>query len=253
MLELVGLGKRYGTRYVVQDVSIDVEHGRITGLLGPNGAGKSTILHCLTGVVTPDDGAVLLGGELLTPQLRRTRLGFCPDDLPMPDLLTAREYLQLLTGVRQVRVRASALDEMLAGLGLLEASGSLVSTYSHGMKRKLQLVAALLHRPDVLVLDEPFRGLDPESSAILKDLLVRYAAADRAVLISTHDLLVAEQMCDQVAVLAAGRLVAVAAPSELTQAQGDTLEDAFLALTGLRERAHASAEKFFSGLGGIRS
>jgi len=248
VLELTKITKTYGRKVAVNEVSLTAPAGAITGLLGPNGSGKTTLLHCLCGVVAPDSGEVRVNGRLSQHRNARHNIGFCPDDLPMPDLLTGREYLDMVMGIRGLRVTGDHIAALLDGMRLAPAYDQLIGSYSHGMKRKIQLIASILHQPDVLVLDEPFRGLDPESSTILKELLRRYAARGAAVLVSTHDLLVAEQMCDEVAVLRDGDLVAQARVDELRSVGEMTLEESFLNLTGLADTARESAEVFFGGI-----
>ncbi|OII33067.1 hypothetical protein BIU98_06340 [Curtobacterium sp. MMLR14_010] len=248
MLELHELTKRYGRRTVLHSVTATVPAGTITALLGPNGAGKSTLLHAINGLIPVDAGTVSVFDRKGEPASLRT-IGFCPDDLPMADLLTGMEYLDLVQGARRISVPERVMDRLLRGMRLSDAAHSLIDTYSHGMRRKLQLIAALLHDPNVLVLDEPIRGLDPESSAIMKQLLRRYAARGNAVLLSTHDLMVADQLCDRVLVLEHGRL---RASGDLASIRGEaadgTLETSFLAMTGLAAEAGRAADDFFAGL-----
>jgi ABC-2 type transport system ATP-binding protein len=248
VLELDALTKRYGHRTVLHAVTATVPPGAITALLGPNGAGKSTLLHAITGLIPVDAGSVSVSDRDGRPRSLRT-IGFCPDDLPMADLLTGMEYLDLVQGARRIVVPERAMGRLLRGMRLHDAAHALIDTYSHGMRRKLQLIAALLHDPHVLVLDEPIRGLDPESSAIMKQLLRRYAARGNAVLLSTHDLMVADQLCDRVLVLERGRLRADSDLASMRRAAGDgTLESSFLAMTGLADEAGRAADDFFSGL-----
>ncbi|MCU1413131.1 MAG: transporter ATP-binding protein [Microbacteriaceae bacterium] len=249
MLIASDIQKSFGSRVVLHGMSFDIPRGQITGLLGPNGAGKTTLLHILVGLIEPSSGFVFLDGDDRIAADFTRDVGFCADDLPLPELLTGREYLDMVTGIRGLRRRPGAESRLLAGMRLDDAASRLIETYSHGMKRKLQLVAALLHSPSYLVLDEPFRGLDPESSAIMKNLLRTYAARGNGVLISTHDLLVAEQLCTGVLILREGRLLSSASAAELRHADdGATLEESFLRLTGLDASSERSAELFFDGL-----
>lgn len=239
----------YGATAVLRDVSFDLEEGAITGLIGANGAGKSTLLHIIAGLVSPMGGAVILDETERRHPRFADHIGFCPDDLPQVELLTGREYLALTAGLRRLPYNREAEAELLEGLRLQDAADRLVCTYSHGMKRKLHLIAALLHLPAVLILDEPFRGLDPESSAIMKGLLDRYAQQGNTVLVSTHDLLIAEQICDRVLVLGNGTILADAPVGALhAHSEGETLETAFLRLTGLDTSTVGSERQFFSGL-----
>jgi ABC-2 type transport system ATP-binding protein len=251
MLDVADITRDYGRHRVLDAVTFRARGGALTGLLGPNGAGKSTLLHIVTGLLAPTSGTVLVDGAPNGTVAARRSLGFCPDDLPQPELLTGREYLDLVQGIRGLRVGDDVLHLLCTGMRLDGAIDRLIASYSHGMKRKLQLVAAVLHRPRVLVLDEPFRGLDPESSAIMKRLLRSYAAGGAAVIVSTHDLLVAEQLCDDVVVLRDGRVVLAGAVDELRGAGDRTLEERFLTATGLDTASEESAAIFFEGLAGI--
>jgi ABC-2 type transport system ATP-binding protein len=249
VLVVADICKSFGRHRVLTDIAFEVSRGQITGLLGPNGAGKSTLLHILVGLISPTSGTVFIDeGGTVTLDVA-SRIGFCADDLPMPDLLTGREYLDMVRGIRRLPRSREAEDRLLLGMRLTDASHRLIGTYSHGMKRKLQLVAALLHRPHFLVLDEPFRGLDPESSAIMKVLLQSYAKRGNAVLVSTHDLLVAEQLCSELVVLREGSVLATASVESLRVADaGASLEDSFLRMTGLLDSSVESSARFFEGL-----
>lgn len=249
MLDVVGLTKTYKERIVLDDVSFSVEPGKVTGLLGPNGSGKSTTLHILAGLIPATLGTCAINEHPLTSTRYRDALGFCPDDLPQPELLTAREYLELIQGIRRIRISDETITLLLTGFRLEHAHNDLIGSYSHGMKRKLQVIGALLHRPDILVLDEPFRGLDPESSAIMHELVAGYARNGHSVLVSTHDLLLAEKLCQDLVVLQDGRVVAAGSTPDIVSRQGHgTLEESFLAATGLDEVARDSSRTFFEGL-----
>ncbi|NEM92035.1 ABC transporter ATP-binding protein [Galbitalea soli] len=248
------LTKSFGAQTVLRDVSFEVHPGRMTALLGPNGAGKSTLLHIVTGLLRQDSGVVLVETQGGLVADFRDLIGFCPDDLPQAELLTGDELLDLTAGIRHRRRAPEAERALVEALHLDGAMDRLIGTYSHGMKRKLQLVTALLHSPRILILDEPFRGLDPESSAILKALLAVYAERGNAVLISTHDLLVAEQLCTEVLVLRDGELLDLS-PGQESTAVGvppETLEARFLRATGIDADAARARDRFFEGLDLLR-
>jgi len=233
-VEVTSLTKAYRDVAALRDVSFAVSSGATVGVLGPNGAGKSTLLHCLTGLVVPDAGTITIAGAPSGEADLHSWVGFAPDDLPMPDLLTGWELLDLVASLRAVQVDAGQLRSYARAFRLDGSLNRLVGDYSHGMRRKLSLLAAMMHSPQVLVLDEPLRGLDPESGAIVKQIIASYRASGRAVILSTHDMLLAEQLCDDVLVLHHGRSLAfgtVAAIGERTDTAD--LERAFLALTGL--------------------
>lgn len=205
-------------------------------LLGPNGSGKSTTLHILTGLLDASRGSVEVNGVPIEDKESRQWIGFAPDDLPLPSSLTGTEYLDLHHRLRKRDDREVA-DQLADVLGLEEALGRSISGYSHGMKRKLQLIAAVMHSPELLILDESFRGLDPEAAAVLRDLLGMFARAGGSVLIATHDMLRAELDCDRVMILHNGEQAALGSPSGLREAYGGpaSLEAVFLQATKLNE------------------
>lgn len=227
------LTKAYGRHVAVDAVSFTVGPGDIAGLLGPNGSGKSSILHCLTGVVTPTSGRIVLAGRDHRSAAAKAALGFAPDDLPLPMNLTGVEYLDLVRRLQPAYDPALA-RELAELLGLAPDLPQLICEYSHGMKRKIQTIAALAHRPRLLVLDEPFRGLDPAAHVVLRGLVREFTAAGGAVLMATHDMSAAQVYCDTVTVVADGVVVADGRPHELLDAYGHaSLEEVFLEATGL--------------------
>lgn len=241
ILDAHALTKRYRNTTVLDDVSIGIEPGTIHGLLGPNGSGKTTCLHLITGLLEPDAGTVLVGSSDISVPASRRLYGFAPDDLPLPGALTGREYLAAHDALRSRddTARAAELADLLRVDDALERP---VGDYSHGMRRKLQLIAAVMHDPLLLVLDEPFRGLDPESAVTLRALLIAFARSSRAVLVATHDLLRAERDCDDVTILDRGVVVAAGPPSRLIAERpaSRTLDDVFLDVTG---RSHEAAQR----------
>ncbi|VXB82927.1 ABC-2 type transport system ATP-binding protein [Microbacterium sp. 8M] len=244
VLRAEALSKRYGARTVLDDVSIEVRRGRIHGLLGPNGSGKTTALHIVTGLVRPDRGRVRVLGIDVQDKASREEVGFAPDDLPLPGTLTGREFLLFHDALRRRddSARAATLTEMLGISGDLDAP---VAEYSHGMQRKLQLVAAVMHEPAILILDEPFRGLDPDAALGVRRLLLAYAGGGRAVLVATHDMLRAERDCDEVTILDHGAVVAAGAPGRLISEASScaSLEDVFLRVTGRADDAEVRADR----------
>ncbi|MEN2737002.1 ABC transporter ATP-binding protein [Microbacterium sp. X-17] len=247
------VSKTYGKKAVLTDVSFAVEEGSVVGLLGPNGSGKSSTLHVIAGLTKPSAGSVFIDSR--SGQKRHLHaIGFCPDDLPQPELLTAQEYLDLMQGIRGIRVSDDIIWMLLSGFRLQDHRDELIGSFSHGMKRKLQVVGALLHLPSILILDEPFRGLDPESSAIMHQLITGYVDHGNAVLISTHDLALAERLCNRVVVLEGGRVLHSGTTPEVVAVHGrKTLEESFLTLTGLDMVVEDSVGLFFEGLGELRS
>lgn len=245
-LTVSGLTKSYGSVRALEGVSFDAPPGACVGILGPNGAGKSTLLHCLAGLLESDTGVITLTeGQRSVPI--RDGLGFAPDDLPMPDLLSGKEYLRMMTALRGLRLTDDDHLAMFATFRLEKAINRLLGDYSHGMRRKLSLLGAVAHHPGVLVLDEPLRGLDPESSAVIKRVVRTWRESGRCVVLSTHDLLVAQQLCDRILILAEGQAVSFGTTQELCQLAGRaTLEEAFLVLTGLESHVEDLAEEMLS-------
>lgn len=220
----------YGSHAALTDVRARVAPGRVTCLLGPNGAGKSTLVHCIVGLITPTGGEVTVAGERAGTRNACERIGFVYDDLPLPVNLTGREALDLLQSAHE-QWDTDLVDRLSDLLGLGGALDRLVAEYSHGMKRKLQVIGSLGHRPTVWVLDEPFRGLDPVATSVLSHLVTEFARAG-TVLIATHDLLRAQQMADDVLVVDDGRLVATGPLEQVLDGERD-LAVRYLRLTGL--------------------
>lgn len=233
VLDVEHVTKRYGRATVVSSVSFDLGYGVIAGLLGPNGAGKSTCLHMITGLVTPDAGQVRVGGLPAPEPLAKLQFGFAPDDLPLPGALTGREYLSFHDRLRGRSDLARGMQIMEA-FDIAGASGQQIAEYSHGMKRKIQLASAIMHSPDLLILDEPFRGLDPDAVAVLDHFMRAMAQDGKTVLMATHDLARAEAMCQQVVILDRGQVAGVGAPTDLVREFGrdESLETAFMTMTG---------------------
>jgi len=230
-----GLGKDFGERTAVASLDIDVPVGSFFGLVGPNGSGKTTTLRMASGLQRPDRGQVWVGGHdtWAEPVAVRRLLGVLPDPMHLFDRLTAREllgHLGELRGIGRAEVDRRS-GELLEVLGLAGASHELIGGYSHGMRKKTALACALLHRPAVLLLDEPFEGVDPVSSVTIRGLLDRYRAAGGTVVFSSHVMDLVERFCDHVAVMAEGRLLAAGAIDDVRG--GHRLEDAFIGMIGV--------------------
>lgn len=235
MLTVEHLVKRYRGIPAVDDVSFAVGAGEVVGYLGPNGSGKSTTVKIITGLLRASEGRVLFAGRDVREDMAAFRavLGYVPEEAQVYTHLSGLEYLQLVGRLRGMEERplerkASRLLELL---GLQSWRHSPISLYSKGMKQRVLLAAALLHDPRLLVFDEPLSGLDVVSARLFKDLLVELRSEGKAVLYISHVLEVVEQVCDRVVVIAKGRVLADAAPGELTRAmQLPTLERAFAEL-----------------------
>ncbi len=246
-IELSGLSKKFGRRYALEQVSLRVAPGEVVGLLGPNGAGKTPALKCLLGLLRPTAGVARVMGldaEKEPVEVKR-RLGYVPDEPQFFDKLTGREHLGFAVSMYQIDRDAAwaRIAPLVDALGFNGELGRRTGTYSLGNRKKLAFVLALLHAPPVLLLDEPFNGLDPWSASLLKEELRERAKAGVAVLMSTHQLDAAEKLCGRVIVLHQGTLCAEGTLDEIRAlahaAPTATLEEAFLALV---EEASAAGD-----------
>ena len=245
-----GLSKSYGSKQAVKGVELSVPSGMLYGFLGPNGAGKTTTIKMLTGLLRPTSGSVQVAGHdmLEYPRKAKARMALVPDQPRLFDKLSAREFLEFTADVYGVdkstaRKRAGELFEMF---DLSEAADQLVDGYSHGMRQKTALAAALVHEPDVLFLDEPTVGLDPASARLIKDLLRGLVDRGGTVFLTTHILEIAEALCDRVGIIKDGSILTEGTVEELRAARGsdsgtvsssasESLEEIFLGLTGSGE------------------
>ena len=240
-IETEGLTRDFDEVRAVDAVDLRVESGTFYGFLGPNGAGKSTTIKMLTGLLAPTRGRVrLLGEDALDTDAAlgiKRRIGVVPEDLALFDHLTAREYLTFIGRMHRVAPETirERIDELLGVLGLAKDEKKLALEYSHGMKKKLALAAALLPDPDLLFLDEPFEGVDAITSRVIRDLLMTYTARGSTVFLTSHVLAIVEQLCTHVGIIAAGKLVEQSSLAELSQ--GDSLENRFIELVGTPEDA----------------
>ncbi|MFJ5698038.1 ABC transporter ATP-binding protein [Arthrobacter sp. NPDC093139] len=233
-LSIRGLAKRFGSKIAVDGISLEVPAGSFFGIVGPNGAGKTTTLSMATGLLRPDFGtAVVHGVDVWARPLEAKKLmGILPDGIRLFDRLTGEQlvtYAGLLRGMDKAVVSAR-VGELLAALDLGGDAGTLVVDYSAGMTKKIALASALIHAPKVLVLDEPFESVDPVSAANIRDILERYVATGGTVIVSSHVMDLVQRMCDHVAVVAAGRLLAAGTVADVRG--GLTLEERFVQLVG---------------------
>ncbi len=242
LIEARGLAKAFGSRHVLEEVSFSVEAGEVFGLLGPNGAGKTTTMRLFLGLLRPSAGEALVFGAPLAdrPDLRR-RVGVLLEQSGMADRLTARENLAFYGALHDVG--RETIDDRLGEAGLLERADDRVGTFSTGMKRRLGLVRATLHDPEVLFLDEPSSGLDPSAQAEIRDLITSLARqSGAAVLINSHHLDEVERIGDRVAILDAGRLAALGAVEALRRGTGPRRYGIRLAAGADRTRAERVLE-----------
>lgn len=238
MIEFEAVGKSYQNFKAVQNMNLKVPSGTVFGFLGPNGAGKTTTIRMMTGILQPDVGTIRMFGMSYEKQRSKilNRMGYVPDRPFLYGKLTAVEFLRFLGSVR--RLKASLVKARTAALlkqfHLEDFANQLVERFSHGMKQKLVIAGALLHDPDLLIVDEPMVGLDPRAAKQVKNLILDFARDGKSVFMSTHTLEVASQLCDRVGIIHKGCLVADETVSHLTeriQAQDGDLEAVFMALT----------------------
>jgi ABC-2 type transport system ATP-binding protein len=238
MITITSLTKRYGAFTAVRSLDLVVPAGELFGFLGPNGAGKTTTMRMIAGILQPTSGQIRIAGhDLLAEPLRAKRaLGFIPDRPFIYEKLTGIEFLRFSAGLYGEEGKAveARSHELLALFDLDAWRDELVESYSHGMRQKLIIASAFVHRPAVIVVDEPMVGLDPKSSKILKDLFREYTRRGHTVMMSTHTLEIAEGMCDRIGIMQRGELAACGTMDEIRAATGsdDDLEDIFLRLTG---------------------
>ncbi len=239
MIRLHQLTKRYGRFTAVDKIDLAVPSGELFGFLGPNGAGKTTTFRMIAGILRPTSGTIEVGGIDINqrPLEAKARLGFIPDRPFVYDKLTGAEFLRFAAALygQQGPAVEHRIDELLELFDLSRWKNELTESYSHGMRQKLIISGALVHRPEVIVVDEPMVGLDPRSARLLKDLFRQFVNRGGTVLMSTHTLEVAETMCDRIAIVHGGKIVASGSMSELqeqTSSEDLGLEDVFLKLTG---------------------
>ncbi len=231
MLEIQNLTKVYpGGKRAVDGLSLAVRAGEIYGFIGHNGAGKSTTIRAVCGVMDFDGGSIRVAGHDVRAQAleAKRRMAYLPDTPEPYPFMTGAQFISLtadLYGVGE-KERSERTQRYAALFGMEQSLGELAGAYSHGMKQKLMLIAALVHRPSLLVLDEPFVGLDPEASFHLKEVMRALCAQGSAIFFSTHVLEVAEKLCSRVGIIRAGRMIAEGTPEEI--GQGRSLEDVFM-------------------------
>jgi ABC-2 type transport system ATP-binding protein len=240
MIEVRNLSKRFRKTLAVDHIDLDVPAGRVMGFLGPNGAGKTTTIRMIAGLMKPDTGTVLLDGHDLAqaPEQAKAAVGYVPDRPFLYEKLTGWEFIEFVGGLYHVE------KEELTRLGLgyldmfelMDWKDELIEGYSHGMKQRLIISAALTHKPKIFIIDEPMVGLDPKGVKIVKNLFTEMARSRKmAVLLSTHTLSVAEEICDLITIIHKGKIIASDSPEgikgSIERSEGD-LEHAFLKLTG---------------------
>ncbi|MDE7395028.1 MAG: ABC transporter ATP-binding protein [Clostridiales bacterium] len=244
MLTIEHLTKTYGgsAHKAVDDLNLTLKAGEIYGFLGPNGAGKTTTIKIVTGILQYGEGKITVcGHDLRSDTIEAKRhIGYVSDSHILYDKLTGREYVNFLADIYGVDVatRKKRAEALLEKFELTNAYDSQIKTYSHGMKQKINIIGALIHDPDLWILDEPMTGLDPQSSFCLKELMRAHCEAGKTVFFSTHVLEVAEKICDRVGIIVKGKLLLEGTLDEIKAAKGDqSLEEVFLSVAGAEETA----------------
>jgi ABC-2 type transport system ATP-binding protein len=238
-VELRNVVKRYSEIIAVDNIDLTIKKGEIFGLLGPNGSGKSTTLKMLIGLVQPDSGSVnVLGAEVQKdPVTVKQQVGYVPESPRLYEFLTGIEYLDFIGDIygMQAEEKKNRVTEYLKALQLKGREGDMITGYSDGMKQKIALISAFLHRPKLLIMDEPLSALDPRSARIIKDFLNQLKMQGVTTIMSTHVLEIAQAVCDRVGIMYQGKILALGDMKELRQMAklpDSGLEDIFLKLTG---------------------
>ena len=237
MIRLYNVSKSYAKsqNLAVDSLSLEIKEGEIFGFLGPNGAGKSTTIKMITGILTPTSGTIEVDGINIAdnPIAAKSRIGFVPDNHEIYETLKGNEYLNFIGtmyGVDAATLK-SRVEEYAQLFSMTDALPKMISSYSHGMKQKLLIIAALVHAPKVWVLDEPMTGLDPQSAFQLKQLMRKHADNGNTVFFSSHVIDVVEKVCDRIAIINHGKLVAVDTLDNIRKENKESLEELFLTIT----------------------
>ena len=241
MIVIEHLEKKYkGTDKGIKDISLHVEKGDLFAFIGHNGAGKTTLLKCITGIHDFDKGKILIDGTDLeqNPLDCKRKFAYIPDNPDLYEYLTGMQYLNFIGDVFQVNAKDSKerIEKYGHALEILSDLGELIKSYSHGMKQKLAILSALIHEPKLLILDEPFVGLDPKATVTLKGIMKEICDRGGAIFFSTHVLEVAERLCNKVAIIKNGELIATGRMDELVN-NGESLEDVFMGVLNSESNA----------------
>ena len=232
MLQIKNLSKSYGAKKAVSNLSFVVEDGDIMGFIGKNGAGKTTTLKACLGIIGIDEGEILLDGTsvLKEPMACKRKMAYVPDNPQLDEYMTGLQYLNFICDIYEVpsKMRKQNFEKLASAFQVGPHLNNLISSYSHGMKQKLAIISAWLHNPKLIIMDEPFVGLDPKASHLLKEMMREFCDNGGAIFFSTHVLEVAEKLCDKVAIIKGGRLIKSGTMEEVKG--DDSLEDVFLEL-----------------------
>jgi ABC-2 type transport system ATP-binding protein len=241
-VEISNVSKSFGTVHAVKSLNLNIEAGTVFGFLGPNGSGKSTTMKMIMGLLKADSGNLNVYGVDVSksPMDVKKLVGYVPESPRLYDFLTGLEYLDFIADVYglDAATKKARIDEYLAAFDLENRENEMISGYSHGMQQKIALIAALLHKPKLIIMDEPLSGLDPKSARIVKDLIHKLANEGVTTILSTHVLEIADAVCDKIAILYQGTKLAEGTPAQLrkeSKMPDSTLEEIFLKLTGTND------------------
>lgn len=233
MLRVKNVTKKYGNKVAVDDISLDVKNGEIFGFIGHNGAGKTTLIKSIVGIHDFDEGEILINGTSMKddPIKCKQQLAYIPDNPDLYDNLTGIDYLNFIADIYEVSLeeRTKLINKYATEFELLSSLGDIIQSYSHGMKQKLAIISALIHSPKLLILDEPFVGLDPKSSKVLKDIMKDLCKEGTSIFFSSHVLEVVEKLCDRIAIIKKSKLIEIGTTKQITEKKD--LEEVFLELT----------------------
>ncbi len=247
MIIYTDIVKRYGDITALDHINLEINEGKITALLGPNGSGKTTLFKITMGLLKPDNGEVYVNGlnPIKQPIEVRKITGYSPEEISLFESLTPLETYKFLADIYEIKENdfKTRLQLYIKLFNINEEINKLCGELSHGNRRKISIISALLHDPDILILDEPFTGLDPEAAKILKEIMKKHASKNKIVIFSTHILEIAEAVADHIIIINKGKIVAQGTKEELTTiAKKSDLESIFLELTGLSKELNELIE-----------
>ncbi|MDD2377124.1 MAG: ABC transporter ATP-binding protein [Clostridia bacterium] len=234
MLKITNLTKKYGDKIAIDNISIEVKSGEIFGFIGHNGAGKTTTIKCIVGILSFEDGNILIDADSIKdePIKCKTKMAYIPDNPDIYETLTGIEYLNFVSDIYDVdkNIRQNLIDKYSKEFEIYNDLDNVISSYSHGMKQKLVVISALVHSPKILVLDEPFVGLDPKAQFQLKEIMKDLCNDGMSIFFSSHVLAVVEKLCDKIAIINKGKIVRIGKIEDIIK-EG-SLEDVFMATLG---------------------
>ncbi|MBI4619190.1 MAG: ABC transporter ATP-binding protein [Desulfobacterales bacterium] len=239
MIQLIDLTKKYSKVKAIDGINLEIKPGEIFGFLGPNGAGKTTTIKIMAGLLKPTSGRVIIDGNDIAknPLEAKKVVGFIPDRPFLYGKLTGKEFLRFMAGLYSIDTNSheSKISELLGLFELTEWGDELIEGYSHGMQQRLVMSSALIHNPKVIIVDEPMVGLDPKGARLVKEIFKAISSKGTTIFMSTHTLEIAEEMCDRIAIIQEGKVIALGTMDELRKkvdsAKDQGLESVFLALT----------------------